>query len=97
MKNQQKDDSGQQKKIFRLIKIFLSLLIVVFVLEIWIANRLSTNGQQIQDIKKNQSDLILENQVLENLIAENMSLSKIEQRARNLGFSSTVTLIYDQN
>lgn len=97
MKHQQKDDSGSQKKIFRLIKIFVGLLIVVFILEIWVANRLATNGKQIQDIKKSQSDLILENQILENLIAQNMSLSKIEQKARNLGFSSTIPVIYDSN
>lgn len=94
MKHQQKDDSGQQKRVFRLIKIFLGLLIIIFVLEIWIANRLSTYGKQIQDIKIMQADLILENQILENSIAQNMAFSKIEQRAKSLGFSSTVALTW---
>lgn len=86
MKHQQKNDFGHQKKVFRLIKIFFCFLIVVFVLEIWVSNRLSTNGRQIQDIKKIQADLILENQILENSIAQNMSLGIIEQRAKSLGF-----------
>lgn len=60
---------------------------IVFILEIWVSNRLSTNGKQIQDIKKIQANLILENQILENSIAQNMSLGIIEQRAGSLGFS----------
>ncbi|MDO8638899.1 MAG: hypothetical protein Q7R43_04955 [Candidatus Daviesbacteria bacterium] len=88
MKHQQKGDFNPQKKVFRLIKIFLGILVVVFVLEIWVANRLATNGKQIQDIKQAQANLILENQILENSIAQNMSLSIIEQRAGKLGFSS---------
>lgn len=94
MKQKQKDESGSQKKIFRLIKIFGCFLIIVFVIEIWVVNRLSTNGQQIEDIKQIQTNLILENQILENSIAQNMSLHIIEQRAGMLGFSSAVALAW---
>lgn len=94
MKHQQKGYFEPQKKIFRLIKIFLCFLVIIFVLEIWVSNRLSTYGKQIQDIKQIQTKLILENQVLENSIAQNMSLSKIEQMAVALGFSPIVALAW---
>lgn len=94
MKQQRKDDNGSQKRIFKLIKFFLCFLIIVFVIEIWVANRLSTYGKQIQDLKQMQTNLILENQILENSIAQNMSLHIIEQRAGMLGFSSAVALVW---
>ncbi len=94
MKQKQKEDYNSQKKLFRLIKISIFFLIIVFVIEIWVVNRLSTYGQRIQDIKQTQTNLILENQILENSIAQNMSLHIIEQRAGMLGFSSAVALTW---
>ena len=94
MKYLQKNEDESQKRVFRLIKIALCLLVLVFILEIWMVNRLSTYGKQIQNIKEAQSELILENQILENSIAQNMSLKKIETEAQNFGFLGIKDLEY---
>lgn len=94
MKYLQKDENKSQKKIFKLIKISLGLLILVFIVEIWVANRLSTYGEQIQSIKESHARLILENQILENSIAQNQSLELIERKAQFLGFINIKDLEY---
>jgi len=94
MKYLQKNEDESQKRVFRLIKIALCLLVLVFILEIWMVNRLSTYGKQIQNIKEAQGKLILENQILENSVAQNVSLKKIETRVQSFGFHDIKDLEY---
>lgn len=75
-------------KITSMAKIGAVLFIAVFVLEVWLVNRLATYGDKIQELKQAQASLELENQVLENSIAEKMSLTSVEREAGELGFSS---------
>lgn len=71
-----------------LFKIIIPVLIFVFLLEIWMVNRLATYGNKIQEIKQAKAQLELENQVLENLVAENSSLISLEEKAAHWGFDS---------
>ncbi len=49
-------------------------------------NRLSSSGSKINQLKAEQAKIQLENQILENEIAEDASLRGIEQKVHGLGF-----------
>lgn len=71
------------------IKILLPAFIAVLplvILEIWSVNRLATLGQDIAALDKTKQALVLENQGLENEIAQKSSLSLVESKSRLLGF-----------
>lgn len=70
-------------------KIFFCLCLVVFlaiILQVWVMNRLATLGEEIYKIEMTKSSLVLENQILENKLAERSSLQEIKKYANNLGF-----------
>lgn len=69
-------------------------LLFVAVLEIWALNRLSTFGEQIVRIEQSSSQLKVENQLLENRIAEKSSLKEISELSRSLGFASASKIQY---
>lgn len=78
----------------RIVKIMGVFLIIVFILEIWMVNRLSTYGTKIEQLQEAEVNLKLENQILENQIAQNSSLAQIEERSSLLGFGNTKNLEY---
>lgn len=82
------------RRFARLIKLGVGLIIIIFVFEVWMVNRLSTYGHKIEDLKGAQAILELENQILENKIAEEGSLWKMEQKAGFLGFQSIKSFEY---
>lgn len=57
-------------------------------------NRLSTYGEKINKIKQAQASLELENQVLENQIAQSASLLNIQEKANQLGFTQASRVEY---
>lgn len=72
-----------------------SFLLVVFLLiEIWAVNRLSSYGDRLNQIKNSQARLELENQILENKIAQKSALSYIEQYSVSLGFGQAKSVEY---
>lgn len=77
-----------KKRVLRVLKVVALFLVVVFVLEIWMVNRLSTYGKKIEELKVIEANLQLENQVLENSIAQRASLGQIEEKSTKLGFGS---------
>lgn len=79
---------GEPNRYRRLLKIFIILIVSVVILEVWMMNRLSTNGNKIQELKIAKSDLELENQVLENKISQVTSLQALEEKAIALGFET---------
>lgn len=83
-----------QKHFRRILKISLVVIGLVFLLEIWMVNRLSTSGDKIQELKQTRASLQLENQVLESHIAQQSSLVSLEGKAVNLGFDSIKTIEY---
>lgn len=67
-----------------LVVLFL-VVVVLIVIEIWAVNRLSDFGGKIAKIEQTKQALKLENQVLENQIAQSQSLSKIQEEAKKIG------------
>lgn len=64
----------------------LILIILVALLEIWAVNRLSTFGVQISELERNAENLRLENQLLENEIAQKSSLNEQQKDSQKLGY-----------
>ncbi len=64
------------------------------ILEIWLVNRLSTNGEQISKLEKTAFELQLENQILKNQIDQKKSISLIEKQAASLGLDRSYQIEY---
>lgn len=84
----QEEGNRPKRKITRIIRLGGVVFIVVLVLEIWMANRLSTYGSKIEETKGAQSKLELENQILENEVARKSSLLSLEPKAASIGFNA---------
>lgn len=69
------------------VKIGLSLLGVVLLMEIWMINQYATYGTKVEQLYSLRDKLKLENQILENQIAAQTSMESIEKKAKSLGFS----------
>lgn len=74
-----------RKKILIPVGVFL---IFVIVLQIWVMNRLSNLGAMSIEIDQSKATLALENQILENQIADKSALQKLKPLADNLGFTN---------
>jgi len=83
-----------KEKLTKLIKIAGAVFLLIFLLEIWIGNQLSVYGNKIAELKQAKANLTLENQILENTIAQNSSLSYIEKKAQEFGFENIKNLEY---
>lgn len=71
----------------KLVITLVLLIIFVATTEIWVANRLSTFGEKISGLEGTKYSLQLENNYLENQIAQKKSLSLNEKKSQNLGFT----------
>ena len=85
-------DQADLKK--RMLLIIFILIIPAVVLEIWSVNRLATLGPKINTLEQAKAKLTLENQVLENEIAQKSSLSEVEDQSKQLGFQRIKSVIY---
>lgn len=76
--------------------IYLALLLLLFlvVFEIWVNNTLASFGSKYENISKLQQTLKLENQVLENQLAKQISLVNIATESATLGFSKPKQIQY---
>lgn len=92
--NNKTPESNSPKKIFKFAKIAAVIVIALISLEVLMVNRLSTYGNKIQQLKNSQAGLELENQVLENQIAQNTALNSLEKKANELGFDSIKNVEY---
>ncbi len=70
-----------------IIKLAGGVLIIVFLLEIWMVNQYTTSGTKLERLQQLKSSLELQNQILENHIAEETSLPQVESKATKLGFT----------
>ncbi|MDO8429366.1 MAG: hypothetical protein Q7S88_01940 [Candidatus Daviesbacteria bacterium] len=82
------------KSYLKYLKIIAVIFVLVLVAEVWMVNRLATFGSKLQDLKEEQVTVSLQNQILQNQIAEYVSLVTIDQRAKSLGFDTTLNLDY---
>lgn len=93
-KLQQEEEKKSHKKIAKFIKYSIGLLVFAFILQVWMVNRLSTYGYKIKQLQEAQANLEMENQILENQIAQESSLLKVESKAILLGFKNIKKLEY---
>jgi hypothetical protein len=63
----------------RILVSLMLILIPVVVAQIWVANRLSVYGEKINKLEQTRMQLVLDNQVLENQIAQAASLDDVGQ------------------
>ncbi|MCL5783794.1 MAG: hypothetical protein M1142_00350 [Patescibacteria group bacterium] len=90
----QEENNKPKKKVWKAFKVFIAIFLVVLFIEIFMANRLSTYGDKIQQLKDAQASLELENQVLENQIARQSSLISVETKSSKLGFETVKNFEY---
>lgn len=86
-----KDTKGFSK---RYIIIAAFCLICLIILEIWVQNSLVLYGEKFEKISSLQKVLELENQILQNEIAKESSLSKLASKSAELGFSKPEKIQY---
>lgn len=85
----------QEKRTFPKKYIFIGMaLIALVVLEIWVNNTMATFGQRLASIEDSQEAFQLENRVLENEIARQVSLGNIASASARLGFVKPKTIQY---
>ncbi len=85
----------QEKKTLPVRYIFIGVsLIALAVLEIWVNNAMATFGQKLADTESSEKVLQLENRVMENDIAKQVSLGNIASASATLGFVKPKTIQY---
>lgn len=79
-------------KKYIVLSIFGILSLVV--IEIWVSNTTVTYGEKFESIQNVKKSLTLENQILENEISKNSSLSSVASESLDLGFSKPSSIKY---
>lgn len=79
------------KKPLILLGIFLFILIVA---QIWVNNALVSDGEKLENIIKLKKTYEMENTLMENEIANNLSLATIATRSGELGFLTPEKIQY---
>lgn len=84
------------KKGFSKKYIALAVLGLLFltVLEIWVNNTIVTYGEKFESISQLERVLLMENQILENEIAKEVSLNSLASKSAELGFSKAESIQY---
>jgi len=72
--------------------VFLALIVA----QVWANNTLATFGKGFDEIQQKDAALQLENQVLENKIAELSSINKIASESATLGLTTPKSIQYVQ-
>lgn len=94
MKRIQEEEKKPAKKLANLVRVGIIIFLVVFFVEIWAVNRLATFGDKIQELTSAQASLELENQVLQNSIAQKASLLSVSKQAGSYGFDNVKNFEY---
>lgn len=75
-------------------KLGVVLVILMITVEVWLVNRLSSYGNEIEELSRMEGKIKLENHLLINEIAGRSSLSQVEKKAAGIGFSPIKTLVH---
>lgn len=70
------------------------LLFILMLAQIWASNNVVTYGEKLERLSALSRSLDLENQLLENEIAKERSLSNIASQSAKLGFSEPESIQY---
>lgn len=84
--------------IFHLSKKFITLsiisILILVIIEVWASNTVVTFGDRLERVSALQQSLRMENQILENEIANRSSLINIASESAILGFSKPSDVQY---
>lgn len=80
----------------RVLTALVIILLFVVVLEVWATNALVTYGDKVTKMESSIRQLKVENQVLENRVAQKASLNKLKNHAVQLGFEKIKGIDYIQ-
>ena len=72
----------------------LTGLLILTLIEIWVSNEAVAFGEKFEKLSILEKGLKMENQILENEIAKNTSLSSIATKSAQFGFSQAVSIQY---
>ncbi|OGE36979.1 hypothetical protein A3B45_00100 [Candidatus Daviesbacteria bacterium RIFCSPLOWO2_01_FULL_39_12] len=86
-----KNEKGFSKKYILFSFLFILTLVI---LEIWIQNNMVLYGGKLEKISKLEESLEMENQLLENQIATQSSLTSLASKSAELGFSKVEKIQY---
>ncbi|TSC87738.1 MAG: Uncharacterized protein G01um10147_424 [Microgenomates group bacterium Gr01-1014_7] len=78
----------------KIIGLTLGILFVLTLVEIWVSNTVVVYGEKFEELAALQTNLVMENQILENEIAKDSSLFNISSKSAQLGFSSQQSIKY---
>lgn len=88
-------DLEEEKKFPKKMAFLVSFALLGLVIaEIWANNTLASFGKRFEDIQVMDQSLRLENQILENKIAEVSSLNNIASKSAELGLGSPKSIQY---
>ncbi|EKD85268.1 MAG: hypothetical protein ACD_38C00058G0008 [uncultured bacterium] len=91
-----KFEPAEPRKTFskKYIALVVISLFVLMVIEIWANNNVAVYGEKLQKLSFLQKTLNLENQILENEIAKQVSLTNVASKSAELGFSKPESIQY---
>lgn len=72
----------------------LACLLALTLVEIWASNTAVAFGEKYEKLSSLEKNLKMENQILENNIAENSSLKTVASKSAELGFSRHESIQY---
>lgn len=78
----------------KIIIVLVSIIIFAVTIEIWVANRVATFGEKINELEATKYSLQLENDFLENKIAQKKSLSLNQKKSIGIGFGKIKKIEY---
>lgn len=85
-----KDNQEPQQTKYGKTKLLIGLLVglggIAFGLQIWNSGEVATTGAQIKEYEEEKQILILENARLKEVVNNQSSLEKIQEKAKELGF-----------
>lgn len=85
----------EEKKNFpKITVIFIVVLTILGILEIWVSHTLASYGQKFESMEKLKTTLSLENKILENEIAKLSTLSEIATQSASLGLGRAREIQY---
>lgn len=89
------DTEGTKRKLPKLYIILATVgLSSLMLIEIWVNNTMIAYGERFEKLTSTEKNLRMENQILENEIAQNSSFINVASKSAQLGFSEQQSILY---
>lgn len=86
------EEKSKFHKKYIILAVFV--LFILTVVEIWASNIVVASGEKLEKLSALEKKLQMENQILENEIATNESITSVASKSAQLGFSKDVSIQY---